>query len=305
MFKFITLSFVKLINQSIYLNDVLEINRMISISLGVRMDNFSGKPTAWSTVDLKSQTTFSPRLGLVLKPLSENFAFFGNYLNGFNYQDPATVSDINGSNPYLKVFEPEQAYQWETGIKWTGFNNNLQFTGSYYNINVSNVVMSDASNPNDFTQGGTVLSRGIELSIAGNITKDIKIIAGFANNNAEVTKDDPNAGYLNKRPESAGPATMANAWILYRLPFKKYLEGLSIGAGMNYSGEHLTLNRSNIGTFTLPAFTIFNGSINWGNEIFGLVLKASNLSNIKYYTGWSTVSPQAPRNISFSFRCKF
>ncbi|MCL9979861.1 MAG: TonB-dependent receptor [Bacteroidia bacterium] len=300
-----SLSFVRLVNKSLYFNDIININKSMSLSLGVRVDNFSGKPTAWSTVDLKSQTTVSPRLGLVIKPIGESFAIFGNYLNGFNYLDPATVSNIDGSNPYLKVFEPEKANQWETGLKWTGFKNNIQFIASYYQINVINMVMSDALNPNDFNQGGSVLSKGIEFSLSGNITSNVKFIGGFSHNNSKVTNDAPNAGYLGLRPESSGPANMANAWVLYRLPINGLFDGFSLGAGLNYTGEHLTLNRSTSGTFTLPSYTIYNASINWENEIIGLVLRANNLLDVKYYTGWSTVSPQAPRYISLSIRCKF
>jgi iron complex outermembrane receptor protein len=300
-----SLSYVRLVNKGFYLNDVIQIHKMLTLSMGFRLDQFSGKPTAWSTVDIEKQTTFSPRVGLVFKPLGETLSVFGNYMNGFNYLDPATVSDIDGSNPYLKVFDPEQANQFETGIKWTGLNNSLQLTASYYSINVTNMVMSDAINPNDFTQGGSVNSNGIELSIAGSITSNLKIIAGYSLNNAKVTNDAPDAGYLGLRPESAGPANMANAWMIYRLPFKGILRRISVGAGMNHSGEHLTLNRSNTGTFTLPAYTVINASIQWENDQFGLVLKGNNLGNALYYTGWSTVSPQAPRNISLALRCKF
>jgi len=278
---------------------------MLTLSMGVRIDQFSGKPTAWSTVNIDNQATFSPRLGLVFKPLGEGLSVFGNYMNGFNYLDPATVSNIDGSNPYLKVFDPEQANQIETGVKWTGLNNKIQLTASYYNINVTNMVMSDATNPNDFTQGGSVNSHGIEFSIAGSITSNLKIIAGYSLNNAKVTNDAPDAGYLGLRPESAGPANMANAWMLYKLPMKGIFKGISVGAGMNHSGEHFTLNRSNTGSFVLPAYTLINASIQWENDQFGLVLKGNNLGNTLYYTGWSTVSPQAPRNISLALRCKF
>ncbi len=300
-----TLSYVRLVNKGVYLNDVIQIHKMLTLSMGVRIDQFSGKPTAWSTVDIDNQATFSPRLGLVFKPLGEVLSVFGNYMNGFNYLDPAIVSNIDGSNPYLKVFDPEQANQIETGVKWTGLNNKIQLTVSYYNINVTNMVMSDASNPNDFTQGGSVNSHGIEFSIAGNLTSNLKIIAGSALNKAEVTKDSPEDGYLGLRPESAGPANMANVWILYKLPVVGIFKGLSVGAGMNYSGEHFTLNRSNTGSFVLPAYTLINASIQWENDQFGLVLKGNNLGNTLYYTGWSTVSPQAPRNISLALRCKF
>jgi iron complex outermembrane receptor protein len=300
-----TLSYVRLVNKGVYLNDVIQIHKMLTLSMGVRIDQFSGKPTAWSTVDIDNQATFSPRLGLVFKPLGEVLSVFGNYMNGFNYLDPATVSNIDGSNPYLKVFDPEQANQIETGVKWTGLNNKIQLTASYYNINVTNMVMSDATNPNDFTQGGSVNSHGIEFSIAGNLTTNLKIIAGYSLNNAKVTNDAPDAGYLGLRPESAGPANMANAWMLYKLPMKGIFKGISVGAGMNHSGEHFTLNRSNTGSFVLPAYTLINASIQWENDQFGLVLKGNNLGNTLYYTGWSTVSPQAPRNISLALRCKF
>ncbi len=292
---------VSLNNTAFYLNDLIHVNKNLTISLGIRIDRFAGKPTAWSSETIESQFTQSPRLGIVYKFLDNRFAAFGNYQNGFTYVDPARVADMDGSNPRLKIFDPEQANQTEFGIKYTPKNTAVQVSASVYNIQVMNVVMPDPTNINNSIQGGEVRSEGLELQLSGKLSPHINLIAGFSHNRAEVVKDDAAAGYVGMRPESAGPSNQANAWLHYTTPIK----GLSIGAGMNYGSEHFTLNRRTTGTFALPAYTIYNALIQYENEHVGISLKGNNLANTRYYSGWSTVTPQNLRQILASIRFKF
>ncbi|MCF8453639.1 MAG: TonB-dependent receptor, partial [Pedobacter sp.] len=227
-----------------------------------------------------------------------------NYMNGFTNLDPAQVANVDGSNPRVKIFDPEHANQWEAGTKANLYQDNISLTLSYYSILVDNKVMTDPTNINNSIQGGEVSSKGFEASIVTNPIKGLNIIAGYSFNKSEVTKDAPDAGYIGLRPEEAGPARLANFWANY-----KFTEGVfkyvGIGLGANYASEHKTLNRSNIGTFSLPSYVVYNAVMSYSRANFSLNLKLDNIGNEKYYTGWSTITPQRLRSIALGLNYMF
>lgn len=288
---------------SAYITDVVNITPKLAAMLSLRIDNFTGKPL-WATDEIKSQTSLSPKFGLVYQPILNKVSLFANYMNGFTNIAPTQVADIDGSNPRLKIFEPEQANQWETGIKTSIYKDKISLTASYYDIKVFNKTMADPANINNTIQGGEVISKGVELSIITNPIKGLSIIAGYSHNYNEVTKDATDGGYLGMRTEEAGPADLINFWTNYKM-YNGILKGFGIGFGGNYASEHKTLNRSTTGTFTLPSYTIYNALISYSGSNYNFNLKVDNIANTKYYTGWSTVSPQRLRTISLGVNYKF
>lgn len=164
--------------------------------------------------------------------------------------------------------------------------------------------MTDPENINNSIQGGEVVSKGFEISLIANPIEGLNVVAGYSNNNSEVTKDNPGDGYLGLRPEEAGPEQLINFWAGYSIPQGR-LKGLGIGFGGNSASAHKTLNRDNTGTFTLPAFTVLNAALSYTTNQYAMILKINNLSDQKYYSGWSTVTPQNLRNLSLSLNYRF
>lgn len=289
---------------SAYASDVVNVLPNLSAMLSLRVDHFSGRPTYYSTEEVKNQVTLSPKLGLVYQPIKDVVSVFGNYMNGFTNIDPALVSDTSGQNQTLKIFDPEHANQWEFGAKANLYHNKIALTASYYNITVSNKVMTDPTNPNNSIQGGEVVSKGFEISVVANPIAGLNLVTGFSHNSSEVTKDAPDAGYLGLRPEEAGPQNLFNFWANYKVQ-TGLLKNFGLGFGANYASEHKTLNRSTTGTFTLPSYTVLNAALSYGGDKFGITFKVDNLTNLKYYSGWSTVTPQRLRALSLALNYKF
>ncbi|POY41067.1 TonB-dependent siderophore receptor [Flavobacterium alvei] len=289
---------------SAYFSDVLNITDKLSVMGSLRVDNFKGKVSYWSADEVKSQTTLSPKFGAVYQIIDNKVSVFTNYMNGFINQAPAQVSDIDGSNTRMQNFDPEHANQFEFGLKTNLYKDIISATVSYYNIDVTNKLMTDPNNPNNSIQGGEVESKGFELSFTANPTKGLNIIAGFSNNKNEVIKDTAGNGYEGLRSEDAGPETLINFWANYAIPEGK-LKGFGIGFGGNYASEYKTLNRSTTGSFELPDYTILNTALSYNNDKFNITLKVNNLLNEEYYTGWSTVSPQKLRSLTAGLTYKF
>nr|WP_315162080.1 TonB-dependent siderophore receptor [uncultured Flavobacterium sp.] len=285
---------------SAYASNVLNITDKLSAMASLRIDNFKSK----TATEENSQAAVSPKFGLVYMLIKDKVSVFSNYMNGFVNVTPREVSEVDGSNPRMESFDPEQANQYEFGLKTNLYKDIISASISYYNIDVKNRIMTDPNNINNSIQGGEVNSKGIEVSFTANPVKGFNIIAGFSNNNSEVTKDNPGDGYLGQRPEEAGPETLVNFWANYTLTSGK-LKGFGIGFGGNYASEYKTLNRANIGTFELPSYTVLNSALSYTSDKFNIALKLNNALNEKYYSGWSTVTPQRLRSVTAGLTYKF
>lgn len=288
---------------SAYVSDVLNILPQLSAMASLRVDHFKGRTDTYAEEN-KGQTAFSPKFGIVYQPIKDQLSVFANYMNGFVNVAPQQVSNIDGSNSQLKSFDPEHANQLEVGVKTNLYKNRISATFSYYDIRVKDRLMTDPNNINNFIQGGEVESKGFEFSLIANPVDGLNIVAGVSNNKSEVTKDIPDGGYLGMRPEEAGPETLLNLWASYTLQ-NGTLKGLGFGLGGNYASEYKTLNRSTTGTFALPDYTILNTALSYNTSKFTLSLKLNNILNEKYYSGWSTITPQKLRNVAAGLTYKF
>jgi len=289
---------------SAYVSDVLNITNKLSVMASLRLDYFDGKASQWDAEETKGQVAVSPKFGAVYQIIENKVSLFGNYMNGFQNVAPTTVADLDGSNPRTKEFDPEQANQFEVGLKTSLYKDIVSASISYYDIRVKDRVITDPNNINNSIQGGEVQSKGVEVSIVANPIKGLNVIAGFSHNDAEVTKESPGDGYLGLRPEEAGPETLVNLWANYTIT-NGQLRGFGIGFGGNYASEYKTLNRATTGTFALPDYTVLNSAVSYDNDKFNVSLKLNNMLNEKYYSGWSTVTPQRLRSITAGVTYKF
>ncbi|HEY9196867.1 MAG TPA: TonB-dependent receptor [Mucilaginibacter sp.] len=284
---------------SAYVSDVINITPQLSAMASLRVDHFKNSEFG--------QTALSPKFGINYQPVKDQVALFVNYMNGFNNVVPGAVTDENG-NPTgeVKNFKPEQANQFEAGIKTNLVGNKLNATISYYNIIVDNVVIADPTRPFTSIQGGKSRSRGFEADIQANPVNGLSIIAGYAYNDSKILKGDiSNSWYEEgKRPLDGGSPHLGNFWINYKLSNSK-LSGLGIGFGGNYVGEYLTINLTSTGNFAIPSYTTLNGSLFYDADKFRLGFNLNNITNKGYAGGWSTVNPQKTRNFVFSLSYKF
>ena len=281
---------------SAYVSDVLNITDKLSVMASVRVDKFISKTEDQSF----NQTAVSPKFGVVYQIIQNKVSVFGNYMNGFKNIAPALQSD----NVTYKSFKPEHANQYEFGLKTNLYKDIISATVSYYNIDVKDKVMTDPLTYISSLQGGEVNSNGVEISFIANPVKGFNVIAGYSYNDSEVTKDVLDDSYLGYRPEEAGPRALVNLWANYTF-VDGTLKGLGIGFGGNHASEFNVLHRKNIGSFKLPDYTIFNTALSYNTSKFNITLKANNLLNEKYYSGWSTVTPQRLRSITAGVTYKF
>ncbi|NLR60299.1 TonB-dependent receptor [Chitinophaga polysaccharea] len=285
---------------SAYVSDVFNFLPNLSAMVSLRVDHFTNGGLTLNKNDKYQQTTVSPKFGLVYQPIPNTLSVFANYMNGFSNANSAPKQQGDNS---IKTFKPEQANQLEAGMKASLLGGMITGSVSYYDIKVKNIIMEIPNQPRYYNQGGEKYSRGIEAEITANPVAGLNVIAGYSYNDSKITKTDA-ADYMNRRPEEAGPQNLANLWVTYKFQ-QGAVKGFGIGFGGNYAGENIILNRATTGIFTLPAYTVLNGSLFYNTNKFGVAFKLDNLTNQIYYKGWSTLEPQMPRRFSGNVTYKF
>lgn len=294
---------------SAYASDVVNITSQLMAMLSLRVDRFSSQGTRNHLADTMvantryQQTSLSPKFGLVYQVVKNQVSVFANYMNGFSNLAPVTqpVPEVSG------VLKPQQANQVEAGVKVELFNSKLNVTASYYDIQVDNMTRTDVyvkegRNYNITVQDGTQRSKGFEVEVLASPITGLHMLAGYSYNDSRLTKGAP--ALQDRRPASAGPRNLGNAWISYTLPNGK-AKGLGIGFGGNYVDEHMTANSATTGVFTLPAYTLLNGTVFYDARWYRLGVKFDNITNEIYFVGQGTLTPQMPRSFIANVTIKF
>ena len=293
---------------SAYFSDVISLEPLnLSAMISLRYDYFSNKGNVRSKEDDYEQGAVSPKFGLIYQPVKDRVSIFANYMNGFMNVAPAKVSNkADGSNPQVKSFKPEQANQWEGGVKTNLLKDKLTATFSYYDILVSNKVMPDPANTFNSIQGGKIASKGAEVDLHTSPVEGLDISLGYSYNESKVLAGAPGNlfSYVGRRPAESGPNTLYNAWATYKFTGGG-MKGFGIGYGLNGASKRLIMDSEEVGRFSVPAYTIMNASVFYKAARFQLTFKVDNLTNEIYYKGWSTINPQRPRSVAASFAYSF
>lgn len=291
---------------SAYISDVINVSPQLLVMASLRIDHFDTEGDITTDEDDYNQTALSPKFGLIYQPIQDKLSLFANYMNGFKNVAPAQVADVGGDNPRTKTFEPEHANQWELGIKTNLFSDKLISTFSYYDINVSNVVISDPENVNNSIQGGEVESKGFEMDITAQPVAGLNIIVGYSYNDSKILEGDEDGIWFQegKRPVSSGPQNLFNTWATYQVT-DGAIRGFGLGLGANYASELIVIDSDATGKFTLPSYTVLNTSIFYDTQAFRISLNINNVTDKEYYKGYSTINPQKPGNVSASFTYRF
>lgn len=290
---------------SAYASNVINLTPSLIVMASLRYDYFDTEGDVSTDADDYHQSAWSPKFGLLYQILPEKLSVFANYMNGFRNVGPTQIADADGGNPRIKAFKPEHANQMEFGVKTSLLSDRITTTISYYDIKVANLVTGDPTNLYNSLQGGEVESKGVEVDVNINPTKGLTLIAGFAHNASKVLDGDQANVWLEtgRRPIYSGPKDLINLWASYTI-MNGGLEGLGFGAGGNYSSALNILDSQVTGTFALPEYTVINGSIFYGVSKFRIGLNVNNITDKKYFTGYSTVNPQKPRNAVMSLSYK-
>lgn len=211
---------------------------------GKRVPDIKGEfsPTR-SFSDLQKTTIndekFSPRWGLLYK-LIPWVSLYGNYTEALS----GNAGQLANGAP----MHAQRSRSYETGAKTETFDGRLISTLAFFEIFKSNLSTQNlaAFNPVDGVGIGEARSRGVELDITGQVTRDLNIIATYAYTDARISKDTSGLGLIGHRLTNI-PVYSGSLWARYQVS-----SGFSVGAGAYYRGDRFGNNENN---FALPAYT--------------------------------------------------
>lgn len=151
-------------------------------------------------------------------------------------------------------------------------------------------------------QDGVKTSKGFEVQLLGNPTPQFNILLGYAYNDSKYEKAD--ADVVGLRPADAGAKNQFNIWGHYHFNKASTLNGLSIGAGMNYVGDTMVFNLNGDGSLDIPAYTLANLKLSYDREKYSIGLRVNNLLNEQVWTGSFFVSSLMQRQLVGSIAIK-
>ena len=286
-------------NTALYAQDQIALSPEWKALLGVRFDFFeqSFRERTNSTQSEQSRVAATPRAGLVYQPLPE-LSLYTNVGTSFRPNIGIDSFAVARSAP----FEPETGIGYEVGAKLDVFGGALGLTAAAFRIERENVLTADPNNSGFSLAAGGVRSQGFELTAAGQITPEIKVLAGYVYADAVVTKDNvlPVGAPLINIPRHSGSLLAVHE--VQAGPWK----GLGLGGGVRGVGERAG-DASGSG-FVLPAYIAVDALAYYRYENIRFGLNVENIFDATYYESSNSVFrvyPGAPRRFTGTISVRF
>jgi len=206
----------------VYAQNKIDFNQYWQLLAGIRFDRFLAKTNnqvnnqQFSRVD----NLISPRLGVVFKP-QEELSFYTSYSTSYL---PSAGDQFSSLDSVAKMLKPEKLQNYELGAKFD-INKNLNFTSAIYQLDRKNTRAKDPNNAGFMIATGQTTTKGLELSLNGNINKNWQTIISQSWQQAKVVSSTSSA---NKGTLVAlVPKQMLAVWNKYQFTPK-----FSVAAGV-------------------------------------------------------------------------
>ncbi|HZG09625.1 MAG TPA: TonB-dependent siderophore receptor [Allosphingosinicella sp.] len=279
-----------------YAQEQLRIGERFEIVAGLRYDRFEldivnrNNGQAFS----RSDDLFSPRLGLIFKPV-EALSLYASYGRSYlpSAGDQFTSLDLTG-----EALKPEKFDNFEVGAKWEPIPG-LLATVAVYQLDRTNTRANDPAG-GAIVLTGAQRSRGIELGVERNVTDKWQVSAGYALQEAKVT-----------RATTACPAGDCEVPLVPRHQFSMWNrynvgEAFGIGLGVIAASKSFASISNNV---TLPGYARVDAALFYelGKGIEAQ-LNVENLLGADYFAtahNENNIAPGAPTTARATLRFRF
>ena len=297
----------KLGTRGFFAQDTFHLTNWLSAVGGVRWMQYEqlagkGRPLFVTNTNLSGDKVLP--LGGVIVKLSEELSYYVSYTQSL--KPTSTIAAFTHGFVVDSTIAPEEATQWETGLK---FDVNKRLSGSFavYDIQKKNVlVLNDIGGGKSAARAsGAAQSRGVELDVSGRLTEEWSMIGSYGYTDARLINDPlvGNAKLLN--------AAMNTASLYLVYDFGDRLPGrLRLGGGAHYVSDR---PGDTANTFFLPAYTVADIFATYDTKVdkvpVAYQFNVKNLFDKVYYTSTTAsalnVAMGEGRRISLSATVKF
>ncbi|WP_312723662.1 TonB-dependent siderophore receptor [Stutzerimonas kunmingensis] len=274
-----------------FLQDQIALTERLTAQVGARLERFEqryeNKLTPAGSWE-QAHNAVSPRFGLIYD-LTEELAVYANTSRSFKPN--------RGADRSSQAFDPEKGIAHEVGIKYELPEHDLSVTAALFHITKENVLTSDPVDSNYQIAAGEARSRGFDISVAGNITPQWRVIGGYAYVDAEVTESSSASMPAGTRLANV-PRHSFNLLDTYEFA-EGPLAGLGVGMGVKYVGDRKGGATST--AFDMDAYTTVDLLAYYPlTERVRLNLNLNNLFDEEYEErAWGNIwaYPGAPRTL--------
>ncbi|WP_448132154.1 TonB-dependent siderophore receptor [Stutzerimonas chloritidismutans] len=274
-----------------FLQDQIALTERLTAQVGARLERFEqryeNKLTPAGSWD-QTHNAVSPRFGLIYD-LTEELAVYANTSRSFKPN--------RGADRSSQAFDPEKGIAHEVGIKYELPEHDLSVTAALFHITKENVLTSDPVDSNYQVAAGEARSRGFDISVAGNITPQWRVIGGYAYVDAEVPESSSASMPAGTRLANV-PRHSFNLLDTYEFA-EGPLAGLGVGMGVKYVGDRKGGATST--AFDMDAYTTVDLLAYYPlTERVRLNLNLNNLFDEEYEErAWGNIwaYPGAPRTL--------
>lgn len=253
----------------------LKVTSRWSVIGGVRYDHAS-----INRGDLITGTAFSKdlsytgwRVGTVYD-VTANTSVYGQYSVA---ADP--ITSLLSLTPAKAKFDLATGKQIEFGVKQDWLDGRVDGTLSVYRIVKDNLLTVDPLNPSLSLQVGQQSSRGVELTVGAQLSRDVRLDANGTWLRAKYDQFDESVGGVSV--SRAGnipvnvPQQMANLWLSWR-----FAQAWTASGGLKYVGKRYA---DTANTLTLPSYTTVDLALAWKpRRDFTLTGRVYNVFNRHY-----------------------
>jgi catecholate siderophore receptor len=267
---------------------------------GIRWDRFSvnahyKKPGVTPDHTFNVTTTWSPRIGLIYKPV-QNDSLYANVTRTYTPQG-ANIA-LSQKSPNDAHLAPQKATNYEIGNKLNFFEDRLAITVALFQLNLKDQIAKAADGSGDLVNTGAQRNRGVELSVVGDLTSRWKIYANYTWLDARITATTKDA----RVGARAGlvPRNQFSLWSVYVLT-----PHWGVGGGIRGASRKFTSYDNGV---VLPGYATLGAMAYYQTGDFRVQLNLENLADKKYYptaNGDNQIMPGAPFGVFASLRVKF
>lgn len=283
-----------------YVQDMVSLTDQWKALVGVRHDKFEQEVEdrrAGQVDRERTDSEWSPRAGLVYQP-SNWQSYYVSYSRSF--QPSGEVLAFTAAQSEMA---PEETANIEVGTKLDFLGGRLSVTGSLFHLEREN-IKSVLAGTTTILPVGTQRTRGVELTMAGEIAPNWQISAGYAHLDARITESVARQNNVNLEGNRAAltPQNSANVWLMHALG-----GGFSVGGGVNYVGDRYA---SPDNLVTLESYVTADAVAMYESKRYDLALNLKNITDKEYYVSGHGSSnnlnaPGAPRTAELTLRLHF
>lgn len=255
----------------LYVQDQISYDDRVHVLVGARRDRATSDRNG---VREFKQNAWSFRGGIIadlVAGISPYFSYSESFL------------PVPGGDYFGNAFKPREARQYEGGVKWEPMRGAL-LTAAYFDIKETNFVSQDPNNIQNFLQGGSIGSKGVEFEATFRLPGDYDLAAAYSYADPKVLTASQTLASGARIVDI--PKKLASLWASKSFEVGADLE-LRAGAGVRYIGNKIDTTQ----TLYTPSVTLVDAMVSATRGDWVVSVNASNLLNKKYYATCGLSSP--------------